>query len=320
VKLFDNIGRTDASPRRYSESTFQFLSRSARPAVERIRHLLEAWFAEYPDDQKLKLKNDFSSPEYSKHLGAWWELYVFTLYRTLGYGVEVHPSVPGSPNQPDFLVSNTEISFYIECTAVSPTDHSGRPNLKGKHWIQDCINAVQNPNFYVGLRIKQFGTQHPRQTDITRRLSAWLSTLDDTLPAELVPPLDLQAKDWELTVMAYPIPPDKRDGTGRLLGILPPAGAFFINDVEVLHKALRDKGGRYGRRLDKPLVVALSSTSGFTEDDDITDAVFARKAIQYTTPKAYQIQLKQCGSGTDTGAPGHPFGVHVSQESFSASD
>ena len=83
MKLFDSITRTDASPRRYTESIFDYLNRADRPDVERIRELVQAWFDDYPDDDKQKLENGFRESEHSEHLGAWWELYVFTLYRKL---------------------------------------------------------------------------------------------------------------------------------------------------------------------------------------------------------------------------------------------
>lgn len=295
--LFEDISRTDASPGQYTESTFEYLNRSARPEADQIRDLLDGWFASYPDDQKRDLKSRFARPEYSEHLGAWWELYVFNLYRTLGYSVDVHPRILGSTHRPDFLVYNSEESFYVECTAVSPADHSGAPNLKGQNWIQDCINHVLNPNFHVGLRIEQFGTDQPRQTEITRPLSEWLATLDPYLPADALPPLEIRPKDWRITITAYPIPPEKRGGTGRLLGILLPSGAFFINDVDVIHKALREKGSRYGGQPDRPLVVALVSTSGFTEEEDITDAVFGRKAVQYTEGQANPVKLVRQRNG-----------------------
>jgi hypothetical protein len=183
MKLFDGISRADKTPARSQRAPSSTSNRSARPEVERIRELLEAWFDEYPDDEKQKLRNGFQNREYSEYLGAWWELYVFTPYRTLGYSVDVHPVISGSRHRPDFLISSSETSFYVECTAVSPAAHSGEPNLKGQHWIQDCINEVQNPNFYVDLRIEQFGTQQPRRNNIKRQLSAWLSDLDPACPA-----------------------------------------------------------------------------------------------------------------------------------------
>lgn len=281
MKLFDDFIRVDASPAKFTESSFSFLNRANWPEAEAVRTLLETWFSTYPALEQQKLKNTFMNPTYSEHLGAWWELYVYTLYRTLGYAVEVHPDLPDTDSQkkPDFLVSNDQASFYVECTAVSPRSHSGEQSGSGQAWIYDAINEVDNPNFYVGLRIHQVGTQQPRVRNVRHQLTGWLSRLDPNTSDE-IPPLLLEVKDWKLSVTAYPIPPDKRTGNGRLLGILPSSGAFFMNDIDVLHDALRDKGGRYGERFDKPFIVALASATGFTEEEDVTDAVFGRKALQ----------------------------------------
>lgn len=289
VLLFDDTTRTDSSPAKFTESSYIFLNRSNRPNVEEIRNLLEVWFSEYPLHERQKLKNTFMSSTYSEHLGAWWELYVFTLYRTLGYDVNIHPEVPdtNSGRRPDFLMSNEQTAFYVECTAVTPRSHSGEQDWSGQAWIYDAINEVNDPNFFVALRVEKVGTMQPRISDITRPLRAWLSTLDpdDDSRAD-VPPLSVQAKDWELSFAAFPIAPEKRTGSSRLLGILPPGGAFVLNDVDVLHNALRDKGGRYGERLDKPLIVALASVTGFTDEEDVTDAVFGRKTIQHVQSSA----------------------------------
>ena len=299
MELFDDFTRTDQSPAQFSESSYAFLNRADRPDVEAMRTLLNAWFAGYPVSEQQKLKNTFMSPIYSEHLGAWWELYVFTLYRALGHDVDVHPHVPdtGSEKRPDFLVSGDHTSFYVECTAVSPRSHSGEQNWSGQAWIYDAINEVNDPNFYVGLRVDQVGKLQPRVKDVTRPLAEWLSGLDPDNGEKDVPPLQLQVKDWMLSVTAYPIAPEKRTGTGRLLGILPPSGAFVLNDIDVLHNALRDKGGRYGERLDKPFIVALASATGFTDDEDVTDAVYGRKALQFVEGQNMPAHLVRLRNG-----------------------
>ncbi len=298
MKLFEDFVRTDASPARFTESSFSFLNRASWPEVEAVRTLLEKWFSTYPVPMRQELKNRFTSLAYSEHLGAWWELYVYSLYQALGYSIEVHPDVPGtdSKRSPDFLVSNDRASFYVECTAVSPRSHSGEPSGSGQSWIYDAINEVDNPNFYVGLRILQAGTQQPRSSSVRRQLTQWLARLEPDASDE-IPPFLMEVKDWKLDVTAYRIPRENRTGTGRLLGILPPSGAFFVNDVEVIHDALRDKGGRYGERLDKPLIVAIASVSGFTDEEHVTDAVFGRKTLRITEGQDRSVHLVRMSNG-----------------------
>lgn len=317
IKLFHDAARVDGTPARYTESSYDFLNRSAWPEAENIRNLLESWFTLYPATEKQKLKNEFMSATYSKHFGAWWELYVFAMYRALGYQVQVHPELPNSSidTRPDFLVSDGSTAVYVECTVVSPRSHSGEQDWSGQAWIYDAINEVNDPNFYIGLRIVNSGTQQPRVSDITRPLRSWLAGLDaDAAPTSEFPALCLNAKDWELGFTAYPIAPAKRTGNGRLLGILPPSGTFIVNDVDVLHRALRDKGGKYGERLDKPLIVALASVTGFTDEEDVTDAVFGRKTIEFSAPPTNSARLVRLKNGywrpADVNSP--PRGARVS--------
>lgn len=47
MKLFDDIQRADTSPARLSESSYQFLNPVAGAPWDKVRALLEAWFADH---------------------------------------------------------------------------------------------------------------------------------------------------------------------------------------------------------------------------------------------------------------------------------
>src|SRR5882672_10948887 len=47
-KLFDVGTRTRAGPARFGEASFTYLNESKRPAFDRVRSLMDEWFAEYP--------------------------------------------------------------------------------------------------------------------------------------------------------------------------------------------------------------------------------------------------------------------------------
>jgi len=72
VTLFDDIDRSDRSPRRYDEDSFSFYNRAAGVHWQRIREALEEWFEAYPDEHKAALRGHFQ------------------------------PEVPGSTSHPDF--------------------------------------------------------------------------------------------------------------------------------------------------------------------------------------------------------------------------
>lgn len=47
MRVFDDVGRDHMGPAQFSESSFSFLNRSARPYAKNVRNLLERWFGEY---------------------------------------------------------------------------------------------------------------------------------------------------------------------------------------------------------------------------------------------------------------------------------
>lgn len=333
VTLFDQFERNRPGPFPYSASTFEFLNHVAGERWSGVRELLEDWFSEYPDDtpadkSKTKLRKAFQKRDEGQHLGAWWELYIYTLYRRLGYSVTVHPEVPGISTRPDFLVTSGASSMYVECTVVSATDGPITQNPAVEAAIYDAINTVTNRNFLIALTIKHEGTEQPRVRSIAGRLESWLESLDpddvlaDTESATergelaVVPELDLQVRDWVLTFKAWPNAPDKRYGGGRLLGALPASGAFVEANAERIYKAVKDKGGHYGElgALDKPLAVAVLSVNNFAGEDDVTDAMFGNKAIRFIPGDRSSVQPYRNTDGYWRG-PGR--GARVSAVLFS---
>ena len=169
MKLFDDIKRADTSPALFSESSYQFVNRVAGAPWDKVRALLEAWFVEHPANATRDLYNRFTDIDDSQHLGAWWELYIASLFRLLGYDVAAHPTVEGSKRQPDFLMSRGNTSFYVECTVASPGDGAGTRGTP--EWIYDCISDVENPDFLVGIHRIAQGTQRPKRVEVTRPIA-----------------------------------------------------------------------------------------------------------------------------------------------------
>lgn len=283
--LFDDIIRTDPSPARDLEGSFQFLNRVDRPSWQRVRDLLEGWYSEYPDDNN-DLRNRFRQSAGSQHYGAWWELYVYTLYRRLGYQVLPHPPVPGTTRRPDFYVSDHNSGVYVECVVFFSGGSGGTRDHTEKAWIYDCINRVGNSDFHLDLEWVAVGTQRPRVFEIADPIQTWLDGLDadqalaDRRAGAPLPTLRFSARDWQLDLEAWPIVPDRRESGGRLLGVYPVEQAFVNRDIERIRKIVAGKGRRYGQ-LPKPLILAVLNTSAFVDEEDITDALFGSIAVEY---------------------------------------
>jgi hypothetical protein len=331
--LFDDIPRNEPErPRTYSESlsTFQFLNLATGERWTQARDLLESWYSDYPDTHKDQLRNNFRSELNGQHVGAWWELYTFTLYRRLGYAVTVEPELPNSQRKIDFLVSRDSESMYVECAVDGAEDGPFTSNPAVEAWIHDCVNKVQNRNFVIGLEFHAEGTEKPSETEITDALENWLASEDPARVTEDIesaqakgelgelPERTFSFRGWEIGCVAFPNPPDKRYAGGRLLGFHS-GKPVWLNNVERIRDTVKKKGYKYGRlvaSLNTPLVVAVLSVAGFAEQEDVTEAMYGNKAAQYGRDNPRSVEVVRLRNGYWRGPPS-PRGTRVSGVLFS---
>jgi hypothetical protein len=89
-RIFDDAERTDPSPAHEMESSYDFLNRVARPQWALVRELIDDWFSEYPAAAQADIRSRLQEKDYAQHIGAWWELYTYKLFRSLDYQVAIH--------------------------------------------------------------------------------------------------------------------------------------------------------------------------------------------------------------------------------------
>ncbi|BCO71143.1 hypothetical protein [Mycobacterium intracellulare] len=282
MKLFSDDERTDRGPARFSESDFQFLDRVAGPHWDRVRSLLEEWFSDHPEAAKNELHKRFTDKNNGQHAGAWWELYIASLFRHLGYELAPHPTIEGSERKPDFLVTRESSAFYVECTVTAA---GGTPGTLA--WIYDCISDVETRDFLVGIEDVKRGKQRPKRSDVTRPIAQWLAELDrDELiaaPEKRLPRKVIPIRDWSITCVAIPNRPDAGYQGGRLIAHLPTVSINYEKEISRIYEALSKKGRHYGREpLSLPLVVAVLENTRLVEADDIAQALFGREEWQLT--------------------------------------
>lgn len=282
--LFDDVSRSDSGPGRHTEKSFHFLNRRAGAFWDRVRGHLESSYAAFPDEHKRGLVTRLRHDNERQHLPAWWELYTFTLFDRLGYTIEVHPELPGSTKNPDFLVSKGSTNMYVEAALVFNDD----PNSDAWNWVCDCVNDAKNPDFMVDLAIPTVGKQRPAKRKIIDPLQDWLATHDaDQVQADKdagrpLPHTQLPAGDWVLDYTAVPVLPDRRGIPRRLIAIYPTRPADFTRDVKQLRKTLKDKGSKYSKLykpLDKPLIIAITTWNCFDEFE-LTNTLFGSDVLE----------------------------------------
>src|SRR6266511_4921683 len=174
MRLFSIDERTDFSAASDAESTYAFLDRAAGKPWARVRDLLEGWFGNYPDEAKLGLRRRFQSDRWEQHVGAWWELYLYTLLARLGCRLTPEPPLNAGRGRPDFLVECDGESFYLEATAfASGIVDEGRDD-KREVVMFEIVNQATSANFHVGIDFERVGTEQPKVAEVVQPLERWL--------------------------------------------------------------------------------------------------------------------------------------------------
>jgi hypothetical protein len=320
--LFDHVPRY-TGPALASEGSFSFLNRAASGIWQRTRDLVEEWYTHYPDNNG-DLRARFRQDAMGQHLAAWWELYTFSLFRHLGYEIDVHPIVNGTTKRPDFRIHRDSFAAYVECTTM--VEEGEWANSDSGAWLLDCINRAQNPDFMVDLTMERIGTERPRARAIIEPVEQWLASLDwdmvsrDVVYGRALPTREFTFRDWQLSLQAWPVRAERRGEPGRLVGSYLIGDGEPRQDEEDLRRILGKKGAYYGQKT-QPLVLAILSSSSFVDERDLTNALFGSIAVRYYQggigmPPPKQIRLQNgywrpYGQERGTRVAGVLFGDHL---------
>ncbi len=315
--LFDELVRTDSTPARNQEGSFAFLNRIATPWWAEVRERLELWFKSYSADaaaaKAADLRARFRSRDDRQHLGAWWELYMYWLLRSLCpcAWIGIEPERRDRATRPDFCVAATrdapQVKVWLEATTtfsgvVDSTRHGAR-----EAYVLDAINEVDSTDFRVWITFDAVGDAHPRKRQLVGPLRRWLDSLnyEDVVAAwergEGRATHRIRVCGWDIRLQAIPKQQRGVHPNDRLIGI-GPITAGFVNDREQARKAIMGKAAHYGQ-LDAPFVVAVLPSSPFFDRTDAEEALYGSEAVQIDPerPEA-EPAVVRLGDGVWSGA------------------
>lgn len=299
--LFDNNVQRLPPPKRPTEGDFAFLNRADGAPWDALRDLFETWYEDYPDPDN-DLRNRFRSNLRSQHVAAWWELYIFALFRRLGYDVTPHPDMPGTTKKPDFLVTRDGVETVVECAAMF--DEDGWVDSDGVSWVLECINSAKSAAFRVGVDFAAEGQQRPRRTKIIGAVEKWLNSLDADAAYQLflddprdTSSAEITVGDWIVSLDAYPVAPEKR-GTGSGLIWRWPMKTGVLNHKAQIDAILSNKGSRYGQ-LPVPLVVALLAWPITADEFHMANSLYGALTVNVTFDDDGQIRTESTTRNVD---------------------
>ena len=128
---------------RDTETDFEFLDRSARVGVHRVRELITKALTWYPADEAKQLVQRIRSSDGHGFRSAAFELLIHEVLRRRGFDLRPHPQLPNQRrSRPDFFVTSPEgQTFYLEMVLASTDDGSSRGANSIKAHVLDALSS-----------------------------------------------------------------------------------------------------------------------------------------------------------------------------------
>ena len=288
LKLFDDLERSDFGSAKYSESHWSYLNRTARPEYQYIRDLLQRWFDDYEADsvKRQQLCGLFRSEKDDTHFSAFFELYIYQLFKSQGFDIEVEPN--WGQKRPDFLLTRPDgTKILLEATANYPK-RSFEATKKHKEKMFDYLNEnLKSPDFFLDVKTRNSSNQSPKYSDVKDRLEEWLESLDydqivdEALGREEIglrryPSITWEGNSWHIKFTAIPKSNDLRGVPDVQLVGSTSGPVQEIDTISHPKKKLKRKYKHYGE-LDVPYILALNVHDPFFDDESLDVALFGQK-------------------------------------------
>lgn len=256
-------------------------------SVSIIRKTLNNWFRKYPDEEKNELKNRFKK-EFSS---AFYELFIFNLFKSQGFKIVIHPSVPNTTKRPDFQVSKYKKEFYIEAKIATGESKKQEALKRRINQIYDSLNTISSPNFF--LRIDELilhSTLQPSTKAIRNIIETELKNFDPDEVTKIIqtsgyenkPKITFEDQSLTLIVSIIPKDPNFRNQESTPIGLYP-SEAFWGGEEDSIKSSFTKKAKKYGK-LDKPYLICINAIGKkFVGDYDVMNAIWGTTALPWST-------------------------------------
>ncbi|HEX5152807.1 MAG TPA: hypothetical protein VFW07_15255 [Parafilimonas sp.] len=301
VTLFDNKIRTLKGPAAYNANPYNYYNDSDRPEIGNVRLLLEKWFSQYPDQEREELKSRFKvslDPTF-------YELYVYMLFKSLGYSLTIHPKVPGTQRRPDYLATKDQEILYIEVKHMTMLSQDEQSLERRKNTLLDSLNKVNASKFLLKLDAIIFkDSSQPSGKAIIRFFNEALAVHDPDIYADLLARHGFQAMpkivydDDKVTIEVQLLPksPLHRGTNSRSIAVHP-AVTQIGNNSENIIDSLLTKATRYGN-FNAPYIICLNKQSVSLDIIEIQEALYGSLKVSWSEdPMNRDEKLGLSGNG-----------------------
>ena len=265
MRLFEDFPRTRATYKGEKETDYDFLNTSGFRFVEQVRQYTQEWFDRYPEEAKTDLRGRFVSDDDQQHTSSHFELFLHEILLRLGFSVEVHPTIMGISEHPDFLATRGTQSFYLEAVVVH-SNSEDRTVTSLERDVRKWIKEIDSPDFSFWLRARGVLSTQPKKRDFQPILKLLADHNPDDVQAAIneygvsaAPHTWIQVGTWYLRVTLMPRPLHFRGdhASGNIAG---GPGSGGRPKTSTVAKRIENKATqKQSSKLDAPLLIAAKT-------------------------------------------------------------
>jgi hypothetical protein len=299
--LFHSGPRTDHEPASHLDGEFDFLDRSARPAAERVRVLLESWAEDYPESEGAalgaRLRAEFEA--------TFFEMFLFQVLCRLGCEVELHPLLAPTTARPDFLARFANgRELILEARVATDKSDAERREAARAGALFDEIKKIESPDFFLSIdEVSNPSAKQPSGRRVRAFIKRQIAELDpDEVAARLadcgpdsLPSWKFEEDGFEFTFSVVPKSPEARGKPGPAIGIYP-SESRSGGSSQAIRDSIFRKVAKYGPAT-SPFVVAVNTlTSWGSNRTDVAEALLGSEQVVWS-PHSSETRLRRAPNG-----------------------
>jgi hypothetical protein len=267
---------------------YEFLCRSKKHEIEKIRGDWDKLFDEVPFSQRRDIQARFESEDDRQHLAATFEIFLFCFCKRLGLKPELH-GVPGPGKQADLILQiPNKGNILLEAQCLFGVDFDFED--KGFRKIQDAIREIESRFYNVELRLSGSSTSTPNIALVKSKISEWLDSLnyEDVLAVyeskhfSKLPRVVISTCGMQIKIKALPLT-IPREINEKIHFMYFPCEIAIVSDIhERIRKALHKKARKKYGTGTIPVYIAINVFDFFFDENDIFRAMLGDELVSFS--------------------------------------
>ena len=291
MNLFDDVPRTRTGALEPGEPVAVWLLEFGGEEAERSRMHLERWFERFPDSDRTEVKARLLSGDQSGYRSALSELYLAWVFSEADFEIDAHPEVPGTTRRTDFLLTRKADRSFVEVRSLSRGAGAAAEAAR-LATIKKELNKVHTTDFFL-LMNWELLERVPPMSDVRRRVTEWLATLDaESVDPDDLPTLVIESEGVLFDIAALPKPRETRGDRAEDIVAMVMEPVRIVPGKERIRRALREKSGRYGKP-GAPFLIALVSEDLAVHVEDALDALYGSSVADFWLDEAGTVRSEE---------------------------